>query len=292
MQEVSYASVDRIVADAPEGMTKFKIEVDAEHHVGLVTLNRPEKLNAFSMGYPADQPRPEGWTLFDQYMRAVTQELKFDKRIRVVVVTGAGRAFSAGADIKDWSSLEQKATSAQSPFTREGLMIDESTAMMAIWFRHLMKPTIAMVNGPAVGMGADLAASCDMRVMSDDAFFQWAYVLNGLPPVDGGTWLLPRIVGQAKALEWMLTGQRVSASDALQWGLANHVVAADALYDRTMTLAQHIAKSAPNVLQAIRFGVETAATLPMQESVGMSYMSAMICREDIRRQIVERAAAI
>lgn len=292
MKEVSYPSVDRIVADAPPTMTRFKIEVDEDNGVGLVTINRPEKLNAFTMGYPTDRPRPEGWTVYDQYMRAITQELKFDKRMRVIVVTGAGRAFSAGADIKDWSELEQNATTDKSPFSKEGLLIDESTAMMSIWFKHLMKPTIAMVNGPAVGMGADLAASCDIRVMSENAYFQWAYILNGLPPVDGGIWVLPRLVGQAKALEWMLTGDKVSAQDALQWGLANHVVASEDLFERTMALAAKIAKCPPNALQSVRFGVNAAATLSMQDGVGMSYMSAVICREDIRRQIVDRASQI
>lgn len=181
MEEVSYPSIDRIVADAPPAMTKFKVEVDEAKGIGLVTINRPEKLNAFTMGYPTDRPRPDGWTVYDLYMRAITQELKFDKRMRVIVVTGAGRAFSAGADIKDWSELEQNAKTEKSPFSKEGLLIDESTAMMNIWFKHLMKPTIAMVNGPAVGMGADLAASCDMRVMSENAYFQWAYILNHAP---------------------------------------------------------------------------------------------------------------
>lgn len=292
MKEVSYPSVDRIVAAAPPAMTRFRIEVDEERGVGLVTIDRPEKLNAFTMGYPTDRPRPEGWTVYDQYMRALTQELKFDSRMRVIVVTGAGRAFSAGADIKDWSELEQNAASEKSPFSKEGLLIDEATAMMAIWFKQLMKPTIAMVNGPAVGMGADLAASCDMRIMSDNAYFQWAYILNGLPPVDGGIWALPRLVGQAKALEWMLTGDKVGAADALQWGLANHVVAPEDLYERTMDLAARVARSSPNALQSVRFSVNAAATLSMQDAVGMSYMSAVICRGDIRRQIVERAAQL
>lgn len=292
MIEVRYPNVDAVINDAPSGMTKFKIEVDEEQGIALLTINRPEKLNAFTMGYPTDRPRPDGWTMYDRYMRAVTQELKFDSRIRVIVVTGAGRAFSAGADIKDWSEMEQNAKTDQSPFAKAGLMIDESTAMMTIWFKHMMKPTIAMVNGPAVGMGADLASSCDIRVMADGAYFQWAYVLNGLPPVDGGLWLLPRLVGQSKAMEWMLTGEKVGAQEALTWGLANHVVDPADLYERTMTLAARIARNSPNVIQSIRFGVNAAANLSIQDGIGLSYLAAQVCRDDIRQQIVQRAAAL
>lgn len=286
--ELRYESVDMVVAEAPAGMTKFKIEFE-EPGIAILTLDRPEKLNAFSMGYSSDRPRPRGWSMYDRYMRCVTQELKHDPRVRVVVITGAGRAFSSGADIKDWAGMEAHAKTEASPFAKEGLLFDEHTAMMHIWFKHFVKPTIAMVNGLAIGMGADLACACDMRIMSDEAFFQWAYILNGLVPVDGGLWLVPRIVGQPKAMEWMLTGDRVYAEEALRTGLANHVVPKEKLLETTMALATKIAQHSPSAVQSTRFGLNAAATLSIEDAVGLSYLSGYSTSGD-RRSIIQRRA--
>ncbi|MBS0481410.1 MAG: enoyl-CoA hydratase/isomerase family protein [Proteobacteria bacterium] len=289
--EIRYSSVEDVIEKAPEGMTKFLIEVD-DQGVALVTMNRPERLNAFSMGYPTDRPRPRGWSMYDRYMRAVTQELKHDPAVKVVVVTGAGRAFSAGADIKDWSGMEKLATDGQSPFVKEGLLFDEHTAMMHIWFKHLVKPTIAMVNGPAVGMGADLAAVCDIRVMAEDAFFQWAYVLNGLVPTEGAMWLLQRLVGQGKAFEWLMTGERVHGEEALRTGLANHLVPGATLRERTLELARKLAALPTRTVQSTRFGINAAATMSYQDSIGLAYLSGYAVREDINQRIRKRAAEI
>lgn len=290
--EIHYESVDEVIAKAPEGMTKFRIELDESAGVGILTLNRPEKLNAFSQGYPTDRPRPRGWSMFDRYLRSLTQEIKHDPRIRVVVITGAGRAFSSGADIKDWGALEEvgvQQNQTRSPFQKEGLLFDEHTAMMHVWVKHLIKPTIAMVNGLAVGMGADLAAACDLRVVSEEAFFQWVYVLRGISPMDGGLWLLPRIVGQAKALEWMMTGDRVHAAEALQSGLANKVAAPDALRPVTMELATKIAANPTAAVQSVRFGVQACANLSFQEGVGLSYLAGYSQRGDNRERMIAAA---
>jgi len=273
--EIHYESVDKITAEAPEGMTKFKIEKE-DSNICILTLNKPESLNAFSMGYDDTHPRPGGWSLFDKYLRALTQEVKLDPEVKVVVITGAGRAFSSGADIKDWGKREvakKEGALPKSPWTDSSLLIDEQTAMMHIWIKHLKKPVIAMVNGLAVGMGADLAVACDMRIASDKAFFQWAYILRGLSPMDGGLWLVPRLVGQAKAMEWLMTGDRVYADEALQWGLVNRVVPHDQLREKTMELAAKIAKGAVPAIQAVRFGIYAGSYLPFQESVGLSYLS-------------------
>lgn len=287
--EIHYETVDEIVAKAPAGMTKFRIELDEAAKVGFLILNRPDKLNAFSQGYPPGQPRPRGWSMFDRYMRALTQEIKHDPRIRVVVITGEGRAFSAGADIKDWGALEEQVVqrhATRSPFQKEGLLFDEHTAMMHIWVKHLVKPTIAMVNGLAVGMGADLAAACDIRIAAEDAFFQWAYVLRGISPMDGGMWLLPRLVGQAKALEWMMTGDRVYAPDAMQWGLVNKVATAETLRSVTMELASKIAANPPAAVQSIRFGTQACAQLPFQDGVGLSYLAGYSQRADNNERMI------
>lgn len=289
IMEIQYESVNEIIAKAPEGMTKFRIDLEEREKVAFLTLNRPDKLNAFSQGYPPGTPRPRGWSMFDRYMRAVTQEVKHDPRIRVVVITGAGRAFSAGADVKDWGALEElgeRENNPRSPFNKEGLLFDEHTAMMHFWIKGLVKPTIAMVNGLAVGMGADLAAACDIRVAADDAFFQWAYVLRGISPMDGGLWLLPRLVGQAKALEWMMTGDRIFAQEALQWGLVNKVAPLDSLRQVTLELASKIAANPPAAVQSVRFGAQACATLSFQDGIGLSYLAGYSQRNDNRERMI------
>lgn len=292
MAEVlSYPSVDEVVASAPSGMTKFLIEYE-EPGIGILTLNRPEKLNAFTEGLPTDRPRPDGWSTYDRYMRAVTQELKLDPRIRVVVVTGAGRAFSAGADIKRWGEMERAAgerNDRNSPFQRKGLLYDEHTAMLHIWMKHFVKPTIAMVNGPAIGMGADLACACDMRIMAEDAFFQWAYMLHGMVPKDGALWFLPRLVGQAKATEWILTGDRVYGPEALAWGLANQVVAKEKLRETTMALAGKIAKHSPTAVQYSRYALHVNSHLSLPDAVGLSYISNFAHRDETRESLMREA---
>ena len=291
LREIRYPSVEAAVADAPEGMTRFRIEVE-DSGVALLTLDRPERLNAFSMGYAAGEPRPGGWSLFDRYMRALTQELKHDPAVEVVVVTGAGRAFSAGADIKDWAEMEAAAAPTASPFIKENLLFDEHTAMMHVWFKQMVKPTIAMVNGPAVGMGADLASVADIRMVSDRAFFQWAYVLNGLVPSDGAPWLLQKLVGQAKTFEWLMTGARVSAQEALAAGYANHVVPHDDLFDRTMAMARQIASLPARTVQATRFAINASADLSLQDSIALTYVTGYATQADIRERIMQRAEAV
>lgn len=288
---VTYPSVEDVLRQAPEGMTRLRVELD-ECGVALVTIDRPERHNAFSMGYPPDQPRPGGWSMYDRYMRGLTQELKHDPNVRVVVVTGSGRAFSAGADIKDWSGMEAHSRSGKSPFLKENLLFDEHTAMMHIWFKHLVKPTIAMVNGPAVGMGADLAAVCDIRMVAEGAFFQWSYVLNGLVPTEGAMWLLQRLVGQGKAFEWLMTGARVHADEALRTGLANHVVPPEQLQERTLELARKLAELPTRTVQATRFGINASENMSYQDAIGLSYLSGYAVREAVSERIQQRAATI
>lgn len=291
LREIHYPSVDAAVTDAPAGMTRFRIEVE-DSGVALLTLDRPERLNAFSMGYAAGETRPNGWSLFDRYMRALTQELKHDPAIKTVVITGAGQAFSSGADIKDWAEMEASADPTASPFIKDNLLFDEHTAMMHVWFKQMVKPTIAMVNGPAVGMGADLASAADIRMVSDRAFFQWAYVLNGLVPSDGAPWLLQKLVGQAKTFEWLMTGARVSAQEALAAGYANHVVPHDELFERTMAMARQIAALPARTVQATRFAINASADLSFQDSIGLAYVTGYATQADIRERILQRAEAV
>jgi 2-(1,2-epoxy-1,2-dihydrophenyl)acetyl-CoA isomerase len=285
-KEISYKSVDQIVAEMPKGMTRCKIEIE-DPNIGILTINQPESLNAFSSGLPVDKPRPTGWQLFDKYWRALLQEIKNDPEIRVLVVTGAGdRAFSSGANIKEWGGREaaQKEGKVEPP--KFGTVIREGTAIPYLWFQHLGKISIAMVNGLAVGMGADMALACDLRVASDQAWLQWAYILRGMVPMDGGCWMLPRIVGRPKALELLVTGDRIYAEEALKWGLFNNVVPHGKLRETTMELATKIAKGPLAAVQLVRYTVFCGGYLPFQETLDMSMLAANLEAESIAEGMI------
>ena len=160
-------------------------------------------------------------------------------------------------------------------FGRSGTVIDEASTQSHEWITRLKKPTIAMVNGLAIGEGADMALMCDMQVMSDQAFFQWAYILRGMVPMDGGMWLLPRIVGRAMAMELLLTGRRVYADEALKIGLVNRVVPHEKLREETMELAGQIAGGPRKSVQLARYCIDAAANQTLRENLDLG----MLCNE-------------
>jgi 2-(1,2-epoxy-1,2-dihydrophenyl)acetyl-CoA isomerase len=179
-----------------------------------VTLNRPEVYNALTAGLHAE--------LNDALaVRAV------DPAVRAVVLTGAGKAFCAGQDLREFQ---------ESPADiRERLEETYHPNVRAI--RALEKPVIAAVNGVAAGAGLSLAAACDVRVASDAASFVPGFVGIGLVPDAGGTWFLHRLLGFGRAFEWMCSNRRLSAEEALAWGLVTEVVAADRFEERVAEVA-------------------------------------------------------
>jgi len=280
---------------AEKEMFKFitKPEVEKRGPIAILTINRPEAKNALA-GAP-------GWMFeypdlgeYDTYWRELLQDLKYDPNIRVVVITGAGEAFSAGADVKQWGASEAyfKRTGWR---PRYGTVIHEGTTMPYLWIRALHKPSIAMVNGLAVGMGADLALACDIRVASEKAWFWWAYILRGMVPMDGACWLLPRLVGKAKTLELLMTGKKVYAEEALRLGIVNQVVPHDQLWDTTLEMAEQIAKGPWAAIQLLRYTVYSGENQSFQESLDLSMLCANLERESIAEgmiaQGVEKRAA-
>ena len=213
------------------------VELEQKGHVGLITINRPEVLNALNL-----QVLKELDTMLD--------EVEGNKDIYVLVITGAGRAFVAGADIGEmahYSAAEAKS------FSRHG-----NSIMLRL--TRFPRPVIAAVNGYALGGGCELAMSCDIRIGSDKAKFGMPEVGLGITPGFGGTQRLARIVGMSTATELVLTGRTIDAQEALQIGLINHLYSADELLDKAMELAQIIA-SKPQVAvrqakQAIRIGTQ------------------------------------
>ena len=171
--------------------------------VGTITLNRPALKNAFT------------FEMIDQWAEAL-RAARTDPAVRVVVVTGAGDAFCSGVDLGDFDAT------ATSPYALKSSLTDR-IHRVAFALEDLDKPVIAAVNGVAVGAGMDMALMCDIRLLASSARLSEGYIRVGLVPGDGGCFFLPRLVGMAKALELLWTGDFVSAQDALRLGLANHV---------------------------------------------------------------------
>jgi enoyl-CoA hydratase/carnithine racemase len=199
-----------------------------EQHEGIVTLmmNRPQERNALT----EEQQMLEFAT--------VCARMRRDPSVKVVILTGAGSAFSAGGNLKNMR--DKKGFSAGSPADiREAYRNGIQQIPLALY--ELDIPTIAAVNGPAIGAGMDLTCMCDLRVASDQATFASSFVKLGIVPADGGAWLLSRTIGQAKALELMFTGETIDAQRALAMGLVTMVVPHEQLREKALDLAHRIA---------------------------------------------------
>jgi enoyl-CoA hydratase/carnithine racemase len=182
------------------------ITFEAAGGIALITLNRPHRLNAFTLE-TSDE-------IFDALQRAET-----DDTVRAIIITGAGRAFSAGADIAILAEFGGRADESTVEVIRERRRRSSFSNLFA-----LRKPVIAAINGPCVGMAFTLAVYCDIRIAAESARMGLAFVRRGLTPEDGVNWILPRLVGQGMALELQITGRIIDAREALAIGLVNHLV--------------------------------------------------------------------
>lgn len=199
--------------------------VERTGKVLTITLNRPERKNAFTT------------TMMDGWAEALVRA-RTDPDVHVIVYTGAGDAFCAGGDVNEMDSrvAEGSVAVAWKEF------IFEHVHRVALALEDLDKPVIAAVNGAAVGAGMDLALMADLRLMSDTARMSEGYIKVGLVPGDGGAYYLPRLTGIPKALELFWTGDFITAQQAFELGIVNHVVPADRLMEETMALAGRIAE--------------------------------------------------
>lgn len=260
----------------------LKLEVEKKDMIATLTINNPSKLNALS-GSPTTHGKA-----YNLYWKGLFEDLKTDPDVRVVIITGAGeKAFSSGADVKAWGAREAEyRRTGKRP--KPGSVITEGTTMPYLWLKALQKPSIAMVNGLAVGMGADLALACDMRIASDNAWFQWAYILRGMVPMDGACWMLPRIVGQARAMELLLTGDRVYADEAFRLGIVNKVVPQAKLKEVTYELAAKIARGPWAAVQLARFTIVAGQWMPFQETLDLGMLAANMEQETIADGMIAR----
>jgi 2-(1,2-epoxy-1,2-dihydrophenyl)acetyl-CoA isomerase len=189
-----------------------EVEVTREGAVQTITLNRPDVMNAFNRALHAG-------------LRDALKEAR-DPEVRAVVITGAGRGFSAGQDLTEFTDM---------PNVGDSLRATYHPNVLAI--RALEKPVIAAVNGPCAGAGLSLACACDIRIAADSAIFVPGFIGIGLVPDSGGTFFIHRLLGAPRAFEWMSSNRRLTAAEAHAWGLVSEVVEADAFAARTAELA-------------------------------------------------------
>jgi len=208
------------------------IILEIKDQIATITLNRPEKMNA------------ENNKMADELVDVFKAVDRMDDA-RVVVITGAGRAFCAGADLKErfLPRIEEK---------KKGFIKDvtqEFSELGSLGLSYIRKPTIASINGPAVGVGCTLALGCDIRIASTEAKFGFPFVRVGLLPEFGSTYYLPRLIGIGKACELVFTGQTIDAQEAKEIGLVNQVVPHDQLKEVTYGMAGKILMMPPIAIQ-------------------------------------------
>jgi 2-(1,2-epoxy-1,2-dihydrophenyl)acetyl-CoA isomerase len=209
------------------------IELTVRDRVGTVTMNRPEALNAWTSELAGD-------------LHGALTVLECDPEVRAIVITGAGRAFSAGADLKAGAAL--------TPEGKPDLATRLRTAYNPLILKvsSTAKPVIAAVNGPAVGIGCSLALACDLVIAAQSAYFLMAFVNIGLGLDGGSSATLPARVGHARAFEIAYLGERISASQALAWGLVNRVVADEKLETEVGSVAARLAAGPPGSYASIK----------------------------------------
>jgi 2-(1,2-epoxy-1,2-dihydrophenyl)acetyl-CoA isomerase len=225
-------------------MSEIGVEWTVQDQVGSIVLNRPQTLNA----------------LTDDMLQRLQEVLKEAERnpdVRALVLTGQGRGFCSGQDLK---------ALADDPHRDIGAHLDRFYHPLIQRLHTLSKPTIAMVNGVAAGAGMSLAMACDLRIASETARFSQAFVRMGLVPDSGSSYFLPRLAGLARALELAMTGDVIDAHTAYAWGLVNRVVAADALESETYALAKKLAAGPPIALALIKREMRRGAQRNLAEA--------------------------
>ena len=237
------------------------VTYEVKDRVGIITLNRPEKLNALSNALTAG-------------MAKALTDAQEDQEVRAVIVTGAGRGFCSGADLTPPGGRTiadgGAATPDRPPSIADRRYNLRGVQKVARAVQMLDKPYIAAVNGPAAGAGMDLASMADIRFAAKDARFTQAYTRNALVPGNGGCYFLPRIVGVAKALELLWTSRTIDADEALAIGYVSRVVPTERLMEETMAFAQELCAGPPVAIQYIKQLVYKSLDADLDASLRMA----------------------
>ncbi|HMD52360.1 MAG TPA: enoyl-CoA hydratase-related protein [Solirubrobacteraceae bacterium] len=244
-------------------------------HVRLLTMNRPEQLNAMT----------------SELCEGLHEELRriaIDRTCRAVILTGAGRGFCAGVDLRGYGAAPGNDGDDES---RDRLTNQQHMSTLVLALRSLPQPVIAAVNGPAAGLGLALALGSDIRYASPEAVFRAAFINIGLSNCDMGTsWLLPRLIGASRSHELMLTGRRLDAQEALRIGLVADVVGDGGLLDRAGQAAQQIASLAPWGVRLTKQGMWSALEIP-SEQTSVEYEDRQQIMATFGRAVPEAIAA-
>ncbi|MBF6599820.1 MAG: enoyl-CoA hydratase/isomerase family protein [Dehalococcoidia bacterium] len=234
---------------------------DVSDHIATITLNRPERLNAISGGMLAS---------FSDALR----ESDHDRDVRAIIITGAGRGFCSGLDLKEQGERS----------SRDGVNGAEAASSAArfdlassppIVLHQTDKPVICALNGAAAGYGMDLALGCDIRIASDQAKLAAVFTKRGVLPESGGAWLLPRLIGWSKAAEIAFLGKVLGAQECLELGLVSRVVPAESLIDEARAMAAEIARNAPLAVQATKRMMRLALEETFEASVHHVYLQLL-----------------
>jgi 2-(1,2-epoxy-1,2-dihydrophenyl)acetyl-CoA isomerase len=223
-------------------MSDKTIQVELRDAVGIITLNRPASLNALT-------------TEVGQEFLAAVGEVQ-QSGARAIVLTGAGRAFCAGGDLREMQRIAEQEGKVEAFFDEPLRLLNECILMI----RRVPLPFIAAVNGAASGGGCNLALACDFVVAGESARFNQAFIKFGLVPDCGGTFILPRLVGWKRASELMMTGEVVTAARALEMGMINAVVPDDELLARALAMAEKLAQAPTAAIGRIKELLEASAT--------------------------------
>lgn len=233
--------------------------------IGTITLNRPDKLNAF-----AGRMRQE--------LVAVVRELAADPDVRVLVITGAGRAFCAGADIEYMRHLIE-----ESDYESARALVEAGRDVVTT-IRSTGKPVIASINGPAAGGGANLALACDLRIASEKASIGQTFNRIGLHPDWGGTYFLPRLVGPSKAIELVFGGDMIDAAEAYRIGLFSRIVPHEQLEHTTKEMARALAEKPPVATALAKKAIYRSAGSTLEQMLDIELDNQLTCfkSEDAR----------
>jgi len=219
-----------------------EVEATRDGSVQTITLNRPDKLNAFTLGV-------------HQGLQAALEEAR-DPEVRAVVITGAGRGFSAGQDLTEFGEAGDV-----------GSMLRATYHVNVMAIRSLEKPVIAAVNGVCAGAGLSLACACDIRLASDAAFFVPGFVGIGLIPDSGGSYFIQRLLGSPRAFEWMTSNRRLTAAEAHAWGLVSEVVEADSFAAQVAERAAELAAAPTRAIALTKRLFDAASTSTLKEQL-------------------------
>jgi len=251
------------------------INVTEDAGITTITLNRPEKLNALAGHMRRD-------------LAEALEAAGSDRSVHVVVITGAGRAFCAGGDVRAMAELIEKEDADE--FSR--LLGSARRVITAI--RQMTKPVVASIGGPASGAGFNLALACDLRIASTDATFSQSFVKVGLHPDWGGTYFLPRLVTPNKACELFFLGETIDANEALRLGVINYIVEPTELETETRKLAERL-RAAPAIsVAAAKQAVYMSQTAEMEEMLRFETEAQLRCfdsedgREGVRAFLEKR----